>query len=95
MFKVDSKRRHPLLIYVTLIGSMALCLGNLLHPLSAELKRDVGELEKFSLKLAKSECSVLFNGTCLSENLLPNYTKIYIYIYIYIYILYTHIHIYT
>ena len=36
----------------------------------------VRELEKVSLKLAKSDCCVLFNGICLSENILPNYTNI-------------------
>ena len=76
MFKVNSKRWTTLL--VVFLGSMAICLGELLHPLPAELKREIRELEKVSLKLAKSECNVLFNGTCLSENILPNYTNIYI-----------------
>ena len=76
MSKVNSKRRTPLLFHLILTGSMALCLGELLFPLPAQQKREVRELEKVSLKLAKSECNVLFNGTCLSENILPNYTNI-------------------
>ena len=82
MSKVNSKRLNPLLLYLILFGSMAISLGELLYPLPAQQKRDVRELEKFSLKLAKSECSLLFNGVCLSENLLPSYSNIYIYIYI-------------
>ena len=80
MEKVISKRRNPLVLYFVLLGSMAQCLGTLIFPLPAELKREVRELEKVSLKLAKSECSVLFNGVCLSENILPKYIYIYIYI---------------
>ena len=76
MSKVNSKRRNPLLLYLILFGSMAISLGELLYPLPAQQKREVRELEKCSLKLAKSECSLLFNGVCLSENLLPNYSNI-------------------
>ena len=76
MSKVNSKRRTPLLFYIILTGSMALSLGDLLHPLPAPQKREVRELEKVSIKLAKSECSVLFNGICISEILLPNYSNI-------------------
>ena len=60
------------------LTSMAQCLGPLVHPLPAALKKEVRELEKVSLKLAKTDCSLLFNGICLSENLLPNYSNIYI-----------------
>ena len=76
MSKVNSKRRNPLLLHLILYGSMAISLGELLYPLPAQQKREVRELEKSSLKLAKSECSLLFNGVCLSENLLPNYSNI-------------------
>ena len=58
MFKVNSKRRNPLLLCLILVGSMAISLGELLHPLPAQQKREVRELEKCSLKLAKSECSL-------------------------------------
>ena len=76
MVTVMSKRRNPPLFILFVLGSMAQCLGPLVHPLPATLKKEVRELEKVSLKLAKSECSLLFNGVCLSENLLPNYSNI-------------------
>ena len=38
-----------------------------IHPLPAAEKREVRELEKCALKLAKSGCSLLFNGACLRE----------------------------
>ena len=34
-------------------------------------------LNKCALKLAKSECSLLFKGACLRENVLPNYSNSY------------------
>ena len=81
MKKVCSKRRETLVFFLLLVGSMAVqCLGTLIYSLPPVEKKGVRELEKVSLKLAKSECSVLFNGVCLSENILPNYTNIYIYI---------------
>ena len=79
MKKVCSKRRNTLVFILFLLGSMATqCLGTLVYPLPADQKKGVRELEKVSLKLAKSDCSVLFNGVCLSENILPIYTNIYI-----------------
>ena len=68
MKTVVSKRRNPPVFVLFVLGSMAQCLGPLVHPLPATLKKEVRELEKVSLKLAKSECSLLFNGVCLSEN---------------------------
>ena len=68
MNKVNLKRWHTLVSFILLVGSMAQCLGTLVFPLPAEEKKAVRELEKVSLKLAKSECSLLFNGVCLSEN---------------------------
>ena len=40
--------------------------------------------EKNQRKLSKLKANLLFNETCLINNLLPTYTNIYIYIYIYI-----------
>ena len=37
-------------------------LGSLLHALSPELKNEVRELEKVSLKLCKTECRELFKS---------------------------------
>ena len=39
--------------------------------------------EKENKKIANTESSLVYNTTCLKENLLPTYTNIYIYIYIY------------
>ena len=41
--------------------------------------RNIGNLEK---KLANARVAIVFNKTCLNENLLPTFTNIYIYIYI-------------
>ena len=71
MKKVYSKRWNTL-VFLILLGSMAQCLGTLIFSLPAAEKKEVREFEKVSLKLAKSECSLLFNGVCLSENILPN-----------------------
>ena len=65
--EVISKRRKIVLLTAFTL-TMALCLGPLIHPLSAAEKREVRELEKCALKLAKSGCSLLFNGACLREN---------------------------
>ena len=70
MKKVCSKRRNTLVFILFLLGSMVVqCLGTLIYPLPAEQKKVVRELEKVSLKLAKSDCNVLFNGICLSKNI--------------------------
>ena len=66
-FAISKRRKIILLTAFTL--SMALCLGPLIHPLPAAEKREVRELEKCALKLAKSGCSLLFNGACLRENI--------------------------
>ena len=49
------------------------------------------EIEKKSIKFIEVSSHRAFNECCLNNNLLPNYTNIYIYMYIYIYI---HIYIY-
>ena len=41
----------------------------------AAAKKEVRGLEKCALKLAKSGCRLLFNGACLRENVLPNYSS--------------------
>ena len=63
------------------MSSMVTDLGSLLHTLPSEQKNEVRKLEKVSLKLVKSECRELFNSVCVRENLLPNYSNIYIYEY--------------
>ena len=80
-----SKRRNPTLLLL-LTMSVVVSLGSLIHSLPSEIKKEVRDLEKVSFRRCKSDCSVIFNTVCVKENLLPNYSNIYIYIYIYIYI---------
>ena len=61
---------------------MAVSLGSLIFNLPPERRKSVRELEKVSVKLIKQKCSLLFNSTCLKEDILPTYSNIYIYIYI-------------
>ena len=42
--------------------------------------------EKENKKIANTESSLVYNTTCLKENLLPTYTITYVYISIYTYI---------
>ena len=49
-------------------------------------------MEKINKKIASVKSSLVFNRTCIKENLLPKYTNIHIYMYIYIYI-YIYMHI--
>ena len=79
-----SKRRKPTLFFLLLAMSLVTNLGSLIHPLPRELRKEVRDLEKVSFRRCKSECSLLFNSVCVKENLLPNFTNIYIYQYIYI-----------
>ena len=62
------------------------CLGRRYGtiPLSPESTRKITRrLEKLQLKMIK--CSIVFNKTCLNNNMLPKYILFYIYIYTYIY----------
>ena len=60
-------------------------IGNIIFTLPAWQKTLVRKTEKENKKIANTESSLVYNTTCLKENLLPTYTNIYIYIYIYIY----------
>ena len=51
-------------------------LGSLIYQLPVEQRKSVRELEKVSGKLTKLKCSLLFNSTCLREDILPNYSNI-------------------
>ena len=75
-----SKRRNPALLLLLFIMSVVSNLGSLVHPLQPELRKQVRDLEKVSLRRCKSDCNLLFNSVCVKENLLPNYSNIYIYI---------------
>ena len=51
--------------------------------LAAWQKTLIRKTEKENEKIANTESSLVYNTTCLKENLLPTYTNIYIYICIY------------
>ena len=61
-------------------------IGNLIFTLPAWQKTLVRKTEKENKKIANTESSLVYNTTCLKENLLPTYTNIYIYIIISVYI---------
>ena len=44
------------------------------------------QLKKYKLKNLKAKIHLVFNETCLNNNLLPVYTNMYIYIYLYHYL---------
>ena len=53
-------------------------IGNLIFTLPAWQKTLVRKTEKENKKIANTESSLVYNTTCLKENLLPTYTNIYI-----------------
>lgn len=61
-------------------------LGPLIYYLPSASKALIRSIEKVNKKLIDNKYSLVFNTTCINENLLPKYTNIYIYILIYIYI---------
>ena len=64
-------------------------IGQLIFHLPAEKKQKIRRIEKINKKIASVKCSLVFNRTCIKENLLPKYTNIYVYTHTY-----THIYIY-
>ena len=76
----DHPKRWKYLVVVYMLFLMSVVtLGSLIHQLPEERRREVRDFEKVSRKIAKTRCSLLFNSTCLKENILPNYSDIYIY----------------
>ena len=65
-------------------------LGNLIFDLRNDQKVLIRKIEKLQRKREKTKNAVIFNQTCLQEDILPKYTKIYILyiLYIYSFILY-------
>ena len=59
--------------------------GEFLHLHPENIKILTRKIENLENKLANARVAIVFNKTCLNENLLPTFTNIYIYIYIYIY----------
>ena len=45
------------------------------------MKKLIRKIENLEKKLANARVAILFNKTCLNENILPKFTNIYIYIY--------------
>ena len=56
--------------------------GNIIFPLPTKTKKLIRNIETNNRKLSKANSALVYNETAINENLLPNYTKIYIYIYI-------------
>ena len=50
-------------------------IGNLIFTLPAWQKTLVRKTEKENKKIANTESSLVYNTTCLKENLLPTYTN--------------------
>ena len=69
--------QNSLVFYVWFTMSVV-TLGTLLFNLPVERRKSVRDLEKISTKIIKTKCSLLFNSTCLKNDILPNYTNIYI-----------------
>ena len=57
-------------------------LGTLLFNLSPSQKSLIRKYENLNKKLINARNAVVFNKTCIKENLLPNYTDTSIYIWI-------------
>ena len=66
-------------------GTWAEDMGKFLYHLDSDTTKITGSLEN-KLKIINKLFSIVFNKSCLDNNLLPKYTLLYIYIYIYIYI---------
>ena len=63
--------------------------GKFIHQFQPETKTLIRKLKRILNKLYRQNLSLLFNETCLNEQLLPNYT---LYIYIFTNLLSTSIH---
>ena len=61
-------------------------VSDVLLRLSHDERKAFRLLESTKKKIINAQFAVIFNQTCITENLLPHFTNIYIYIYIYIYI---------
>ena len=58
-------------------------IGQLIFHLPAEKKQKIRKIEKINKKIASVKSSLVFNRTCIKENLLPKYTNIYNFICLY------------
>ena len=67
--------------------------GQYINQFSPNTIKVIQELERIQNKLCRHKMSIMFNEICINEEMLPEYTYIYIYIMrihspIYIYIIY-------
>ena len=51
--------------------------GNLLFHQPYNIRKHVGNIETNEKKLIQAKMAVVFNNTCINENLLPTFTNIY------------------
>ena len=58
--------------------------GKFPHQFQPETNTLIRKLKRILIKLYRQNLSLLFNETCLNEQLLPNYTHTHIHIYIYV-----------
>ena len=54
----------------------SMSLGDLIHNLPELHKKTIRRKEKLSKKNVKAKYAIVFNQTCLQENILPAYTNI-------------------
>ena len=72
----------------TIMNFSILNFSQLLHLLdNEELKNRIKNFEKQKKQIISAQYGILFNQTCLNEELYPTYYNIYIYIYILILII--------
>ena len=60
--------------------------GEFLHLHPENIKKLIRKIENLENKLVNARVPIVFNKTCLNENLLPTFTNIYIYIYVFPYL---------
>ena len=61
--------------FALLISVIMSDIGRLLHPLPAELKRQIRLYEKVLIKRVKASHAREFNSQCLKEGLFPHYSN--------------------
>ena len=61
---------------------LTLNFGQILHLLDNELKNIIRNFKKQKTQIISAQYGILFNQTCLNEELYPAYSNIYIYIHI-------------
>ena len=88
-YKTHSKKKHQtqtLKVTSEIVQSSWVSMEQFLHHVDPDIRKIIRKFECFQEKIIKRKKisdSVVFNGTCLNNDLLPKYI-IYIYIYIYI-----------